>query len=182
MLADLVGCLLVFELALAMGYLDRGIMAAGCPRDGHELLLEWFESWRDGGDRSKEADGGGDVGRQDRSWLQEGAMGSASAGSWSATELLEGVERQRQRRWTPLSVAAVSRCSPPWSLPPASMAADLGEGDEAPYWCSGGALQIVYLQCRPVSHCEYALASVGNSRPQFVRVNKTLAVHTPPSL
>ncbi|KAL5982409.1 hypothetical protein ACLOJK_016480 [Asimina triloba] len=50
-------------------------------------------SWQ--GRRQVEADGGGDVGRQDRSWLQEGAMGSASAGSWSATELPEGVERQR---------------------------------------------------------------------------------------
>ncbi|KAL5989097.1 hypothetical protein ACLOJK_027199 [Asimina triloba] len=48
-----------------------------------------------GGDRSKEADGGGDVGRQDRSWLQEGTMSSAGAGSWSAMELLEGMERRR---------------------------------------------------------------------------------------
>ncbi|KAL6006679.1 hypothetical protein ACLOJK_032172 [Asimina triloba] len=33
-----------------------------------------------------------------------------------------------------------------WSLPSATMAAGLGEGDGAPYWCSGGALQMVYLQ------------------------------------
>ncbi|KAL5978152.1 hypothetical protein ACLOJK_029269 [Asimina triloba] len=33
------------------------------------------------------------------------------------------------------------------SLPPAAMAAGLGEGDGALYWCSSGALQTVYLQC-----------------------------------
>ncbi|KAL5993434.1 hypothetical protein ACLOJK_014359 [Asimina triloba] len=70
---------------------------------GRRLLgvMQICDGWRDGGrccgDRSKEPDGGGDVGRQDRSWLQEGAMGLAGASSWSGTELLE--HRHRICRW-----------------------------------------------------------------------------------
>ncbi|KAL5980911.1 hypothetical protein ACLOJK_028831 [Asimina triloba] len=57
------------------------------------------------------------------------------------------------RDLNPLVVAVIlggldrPSASPPGSSPPAAMAAGLGEGDGAPYGCSGGAQKIMYLQC-----------------------------------